>query len=76
MNITNQFDAKFGLVNSWNNTYKKKAIIIYPSNLDNLKKLINKTYNKPKESYRFRCIYTIHRKDGRNTLWWQNRYEI
>ncbi len=49
MNITNQFDAKFGLVNSWNNTYKKKAIIIYPSNLDNLKKLINKIKNEKKK---------------------------
>ena len=49
MNITNQFDAKFGLVNSWNNTYKKKAIIIYPSNLGNLKKLINKIKNEKKK---------------------------
>ena len=49
MNITDQFDAKFGLVNSWNNTYKKKAIIIYPSNLDNLKKLINKIKNEKKK---------------------------
>ena len=49
MNITNQFDAKFGLVNSWNNTYKKKAIIIYPSNLSNLKKLINKIKNEKKK---------------------------
>ena len=49
MNITDQFDAKFGLVNSWNNTYKKKAIIIYPSNLGNLKKLINKIKNEKKK---------------------------
>ena len=49
MNITDQFDTKFGLVNSWNNTYKKKAIIIYPSNLDNLKKLINKIKNEKKK---------------------------
>jgi|TARA_B100001964_G_scaffold232638_1_gene288709 UDP-N-acetylenolpyruvoylglucosamine reductase len=49
MNITDQFDTKFGLVNSWNNTYRKKAIIIYPSNLDNLKKLINKIKNEKKK---------------------------
>ena len=42
MSIETDFKSEFIFINSWNNTYRKKVNIIYPKNLNDLKKLLKK----------------------------------
>ena len=59
MSIENNFNSKFTSINSWNNTYKNSAHIIYPKNLNNLKKLLQKI-KKDKKKFIIRtglCSY-------------------
>ena len=59
MSIETDFKSEFIFINSWNNTYRKKVNVIYPKNLNDLKKLLKKI-KKDKKKFIIRtgaCSY-------------------
>ena len=41
MRLINDIEQKISVINSWNNTYRKKAITLFPQNLKEIRIIFN-----------------------------------
>ena len=48
MRLTNNIERKTSIINSWNNTYSKKAITLFPRNLKEIRIIFDKLKHEKK----------------------------